>query len=69
MATHHNDGASSSVGITWHRSRGEQQNYLLTIDISTKHSHENGGLFNAAYPQARAVVDDYGTLVIVRAWQ
>ena len=66
---HYINGATASVDVIWHRTRCEQQNYLLTACIGIKHSHESGGVSGAAYPQARAVVDDFGTLVIVEAWR
>lgn len=37
--------------------------WLLTLDIG--HSGHGQGF---AYPQARAVVDDYGTLQVVGGW-
>ena len=43
--------------------------YLITLSISTLHGHIGGGCVEAAFPQAHAVVDDFGTLVIVRGWQ
>lgn len=54
---------SSDVGCWWFRSYGADQNYLITLSITTEHA-PNGD----AYPMARAVIDDFGTLVLVRGW-
>lgn len=37
--------------------------WLITLGVQICHG------FKGAYPQARAVIDDFGNLVIVRGWQ
>jgi hypothetical protein len=44
---------------------GSAPNWLITVDIGRIHG---SALFCSNYSQSRAVVDDFGTLVIVRAW-
>lgn len=54
----------SAIGCGWHRTFDERTPaWLLTLDVMNMHG------FNASYPQARAVVDDFGTLVIVGGWR
>ena len=60
-------GADAEVTISWHL-RPEKGYYLLTMHIGTAHSHAAGGVVSAAYPQAHAVVNDFGDLVITTAW-
>ena len=52
----------SQVSMNTQRLR-DQPYYLSTLSISTAHG------MDAAYPQALSVVDDFGDLVIVRAWR
>jgi hypothetical protein len=40
-------------------------NWFVMVDIGNDHS---GAGLRHSYPSARAVVDDFGTLVIVRGW-
>lgn len=40
--------------------------YLMTIRIPTMFSVDG---CTGPYPQAHAVVDDFGTLIITRGWQ
>jgi hypothetical protein len=60
--------ASGETGISWQRLRN-CAHWLLTINISPDHGRKSGGLLNAAYPQSKAVVDDFGTLVCVTPWR
>lgn len=41
-------------------------NWLISLSI--KCDHGSGNALIGAHPSARAVVDDFGTLVIVREW-
>ena len=59
---------NAMIEAMWHRMRTAPV-YLITLCIGIEHSHTGGGLSGTAYPQAHAVVDDFGTLVIVRGWQ
>lgn len=43
--------------------------WLLTLSVPCTEERWNGRLFLNSYPQCRAVVDDFGTLVPVAAWQ
>jgi hypothetical protein len=38
--------------------------YLITLCVRTHHAVKPG----LGYPQARAVIDDFGTLQVVREW-
>lgn len=53
----------SQIACWWHRSYGESQTYLVALSVGTDHGR-NGD----AYPMARAVMDDFGTLVLIRGW-
>ena len=59
---------NAMIQADWQRLRTAPV-YLITLGVSTQHGHSNGGIVEAAYPQDHAVVDDFGTLVIVRGWQ
>ena len=45
---------------------GPAPNWLITVSVTTEHAIAAGAA--GSYPQARAVMDDFGTLVIVRGW-
>lgn len=58
---------SSQIPVIWHRAYDDQR-YALMLCIGTQHGHAAGGLVGTSFIFARAVMDDYGTLVIVREW-
>lgn len=43
--------------------------WLITLSVGIQHAHGGGGNLFSAYPQAWAVVDDFGTLVAVEAYK
>lgn len=55
-----------SAGIVCHiqRSGVDPRMYLLSLSIGLDEADGIG-----SHPQARAVVDDFGNLVIVRGWR
>lgn len=60
----------SQVSTYWQRSYiAAGASWVMTIAIDTAHGHAGGGCLDAGMPQARAVVDDYGTLVAVGSWK
>lgn len=55
-----------TIGLWTQRTRGESEMrgaWLLTLVVGVEHSTKTN-----AYPQCRAVVDDFGNLVIVGGW-
>lgn len=55
-----------TIELWTQRSRGEAElrgPYLLTLSVGVDHGRKGD-----AYPQARAVMDDFGTLVLVSGW-
>lgn len=54
------------VKCSHQRTYAEAPNWLLCLSIRMCHEVEGG--LSAAYPTARAVIDDFGNLVIVRKW-
>lgn len=53
----------SEVRCSWWKCYGHTGGtYLVSLTISGVHGYEH------AHPAARATVDDFGTLVIVRGW-
>ena len=60
---------NAMIEVDLQRLRDERQTYLITLYIKPCHGWAGGGVDCAVYPQAHAVVDDFGTLVIVRGWQ
>lgn len=52
------------IRVHFNRRYDRLQAYLLTMHIGPEHTTPLG----TAYPHARAVVDDYGNLVIVGGW-
>lgn len=63
----HRATGQAQIEASWQRCR-DRPKWLLTISISVAHGQEGGGPLLAAYPQAHAVMDDYGTLVCVTPW-
>lgn len=61
-------GGDSTVATRWHRMR-VTPHWLISISITPDHGAESGGNEQASYPGARAVIDDYGTLVCVTGWR
>lgn len=60
----------SKINAHWQRSyKASGASWLITLTIGTEHGHSGGGSVYAGMPQARAVVDDFGTLVCVEAWK
>lgn len=57
--------ALGQVGVNFQRLR-ESPHYLITLHVGCEHHDVTP---RAAYPQAHAVVDDFGTLQVVRSWQ
>ena len=55
---------TATVEIAAFRQYDASVPWLLTVFITTKHAATSAG----AYPQAYAVMDDFGTLVIVGGW-
>ena len=55
----------AQISVSWQRTYDERQPaWLITLSISQQHC---AGIFS--YPQSRAVVDDFGTLVAVREFK
>lgn len=53
--------------VGWQRLR-DAPTWLLTIRTGIDHGHGAGGHIRSCYPQATAVMDDFGTLVCVTDW-
>jgi hypothetical protein len=54
---------SSKIVLWTQRTYDTRVPYLLTLCVGPQHADAL-----SAYPQARAVMDDFGNLVIVRGW-
>jgi hypothetical protein len=55
------------IDTSWQRLRN-QSTWLLTLVVRFDHGAGGGGPLRTAFPQAHAVMDDYGTLVCVTPW-
>ena len=56
---------TSSISCWWQRTFDHRQPaWLITLSVSPNYTSRVG----IAFPQSRAVVDDFGTLVIVGDW-
>lgn len=55
----------AKIKVRWQRLR-DCAHWLITMGIHPEHESEFA--VGASWPQARAVVDDFGNLVIVRRW-
>ena len=63
-------GNDSKIKVSWQRLFDRVgAAWLITLGVGIQHAHANGGHIFAAYPQSMAVVDDFGTLVAVEAYQ
>ena len=58
----------SKIEATWHRAYGYAFTWIISIKVGHKHGLGGGGIASG-FPQARAVVDDFGTLVLVGEWR
>lgn len=59
----------AEIEASWHRRYDERPLYLVTLGVShSVHGFGAGGHVAAYLPQAHAVMDDQGNLVIVEAW-
>jgi len=65
MAITYANGGFADINASWQRTYDERlPNWLITLGV-----YPTNAVSGLAFPQTRAVVDDFGTLVIVRAWQ
>lgn len=59
--------SEAKITCWWQRTyNANGHSYLLTLDVAPGQTAVS---VDAAYPQARAVVDDFGSLVIVSGWK
>lgn len=58
---------SSRLFCCWCNTYDRAASWLITISVGTCHAY--GKRATSAYPQSRAVVDDFGALVCVEAWK
>jgi len=65
------DFKGANVRAFWMRSYGGMVagTWAVFLNIKAIHGHEGGGSIDAAWPMAKAVVDDFGTLVCVEAFR
>jgi hypothetical protein len=61
---------SSNVMCFWARAfRGTLAGkWSLTLNVETLHGHVGGGVTGGSMLHTAAVVDDFGTLVVVQPW-
>ena len=57
----------TKLTCTHQREPGPAPNWIITINVSLM--HEAGPPWIHSYPQSKAVIDDFGNLIIVRKWQ
>lgn len=71
---YHNDTTTSGtapVACTFQRIHADQRHpscWLMTLSVGVEHGWGGGGEQRAVYPQAYAVMDNFGNRVAVEQW-
>jgi hypothetical protein len=66
-ATQFSNGGMADISVMWQKLHAEQgQPYLITVMTGVQRTTDI--CFCSPYPQTRAVMDDFGDLMLVRGW-
>lgn len=57
----------SNINTSFQRTRRSTYQYIITLHVGHDHGFGGGG-HASGYPQAWAVMDDFGSLVVVGNW-